>query len=389
MMVLLLVFLWPLMFGIANSSLGETVDLDVFSRGLVSKEVGKQDILDNHNQFYRETSRSRFNSTVLGYVTPWNNAGYDVAKIFGKFSLISPVWLQIKPKSSRKGYQVTGTHDVDSGWISDVRKSNQLKNVKIVPRVLFEGFRGQDYSSLFSDSHLQKSLCKTLTAVVSEHGFDGVVLELWSQVAGALGNQRHLLHSLVSKIAAQMKKRSLLTILVIPPVENNKGEPGVFDSKDFSALRSMVDYFSLMTYDYSSPYQPGPNSPLSWVERCITSLTADISHRAQILMGLNFYGYDYTSGGGGPIVGSRWLQLLSSAESLDSSWDDQSSEHMFTVVTPASGRKSHAHQHGSRHMVFFPSLLSLQTRLQLASQLGVGLAVWELGQGLTYFFDLL
>ena len=29
-------------------------------------------------------------------MTPWNNHGYDVAKIFGgKFSLISPVWLQV------------------------------------------------------------------------------------------------------------------------------------------------------------------------------------------------------------------------------------------------------------------------------------------------------
>jgi hypothetical protein len=32
---------------------------------------------------------------VLGYVTPWNAHGYDVAKSWGgKFSLVAPVWLQ-------------------------------------------------------------------------------------------------------------------------------------------------------------------------------------------------------------------------------------------------------------------------------------------------------
>ena len=41
---------------------------------------------------------------------------------------------------------------------------------------------------------------------------------------------------------------------------------------------------------------PGANSPIDWVEENIVSLVPDLSpERAKILLGLNFYGYDFTS----------------------------------------------------------------------------------------------
>ena len=57
-------------------------------------------------------------------------------------------------------------------------------------------------------------------------------------------------------------------------------QPGMFSAEEFQQLapqvihhndyQSMltlcqVDFFSLMTYDYSSPQRPGPNSPIDWV----------------------------------------------------------------------------------------------------------------------------
>ncbi len=48
---------------------------------------------------------------------------------------------------------------------------------------------------------------------------------------------------------------------------------GMFLTEDLQQLAEDVDYFSLMTYDYSSPARPGPNSPVQWVRRFVPLYT--------------------------------------------------------------------------------------------------------------------
>jgi len=54
-------------------------------------------------------------------------------------------------------------------------------------------------------------------------------------------------------------------ILAVPPFEAAHQGP-VLAMPDFEELRAFVDFFSLMTYDASSPSKPGPNAPWKWVK---------------------------------------------------------------------------------------------------------------------------
>jgi len=84
--------------------------------------------------------------------------------------------------------------------------------------------------------------------------FDGVVLEVWSQLGG---QARKALQMLIKLLGEALTKADLKLILVIPPPITNEGKPGMFDNDDMKQLYAYVDYFSIMTYDYSSPERPG------------------------------------------------------------------------------------------------------------------------------------
>lgn len=70
-----------------------------------------------------------------------------------------------------------------------------------------------------------------------------------------------------------------------------------FGPEDLLQLADSVDGFSLMTYDFSAPQNPGPSAPLNWVQHSLTTLLSakgsSRDHSRMIFLGINFYGNDF------------------------------------------------------------------------------------------------
>ncbi|EDW03921.1 GH11509 [Drosophila grimshawi] len=357
-------------------------DNDVFDLKLVSPKPSPKDIVMHNEAYYKDTALRRFNGTVLGYVTPWNSHGYDVAKIFAKkFDIISPVWLQVVKQFDE--YAVAGTHDIDAGWLSELRRKGKVqqqqaqRTVKVFPRVIFDHFTDRDIKLLLSDAGERTKLNEVLIQSCKEHSFDGLVLEVWSQIAGRIDDK--ILYTLVLQMAKDLKKQQLRLILVIPPQRRDMSN--LFSERHMDRLYKHIYAFSLMTYDFSSLQRPGANAPLYWMRSAIDHIAPDDCHdvevkRSKILMGFNMYGNDYTPDGGGPIISNQYLELVRPLKKPLLN-DERDVENFFEIRTETG-----------RHTVFYPTLYSINERIKLAQELGVGISIWELGQGLNYFYDL-
>ncbi len=130
----------------------------------------------------------------------------------------------------------------------------------------------------------------------------------------------------------------------------------------------------------------GPNAPYKWVEKNVMYYIRDETPeiKAKILTGLNFYGSTYQMDLKGklqkqpePIVGGQLIDLLKKSKNVEFKYDEKSEEHIILI-------KESSYQ----TLIFYPSLYSIQKRLDLASEMGTGISIWELGQGLDYFYDL-
>ncbi|CAG8566667.1 10325_t:CDS:2 [Cetraspora pellucida] len=333
-----------------------------------SEQIKYESILETHDKYNTQNTgnKSFQGGPTLAYVTPWNNRGYDIAKIFkGKFDYISPVWYNIHRRSTNQ-YELTGSHDVDHDWIKEI--SSQVdgqRRVKVVPRFQFQGWTQIDYQMLITELNEVDSLVNTLSLECRKQGFDGLVLEASYVI---------LLRNFIMRLGAKLHDQYQELILVLPP---RKPSIPHFTADQLDDFSQFVDGFSLMTYDYSSHEAPGPNAPINWVEDNILSFTPIMMNRDKLLLGMNMYGMDFYQGRAEHITGNTIIKKIRQHKPIIE-WNENWGEHYFQYQ-----------ENGISHIVWYPSLKSIESRLRLAEDYGTGLSIWEIGQGLDYFYDLL
>jgi len=361
---------------------------NVFDKKLVQEEISIKTIIKNYKYFSIDGSRiKKFKNKVLGYVTPWNSKGYDNSKTFvNKLDIISPVWLQIE-RTGRLKYQLKGTHDIDANWMKDVRKKSD-KNLEFLPRILFENLKMEDLNAMFTSEEELVALGDYLSKKAVDYNFDGYTFEVLNQLNGHSKPQvNHMIIHIADALHSVKRK---LALVISPPVTidlSNPKEQHVthgFNKEDFDQLKDTIDYFSLMTYDYTQYIKKvGPNAPLEWVKTNIKYLSDEKKYLKKILLGLNFFGYKYQFDRASnkllanpeAVLGQQFIQMIS--DDWKYNYDSKSGEHIFVKENDKT-----------TELVWYPTLHSINQRIELAESLGTGLSIWELGQGLDYFFDL-
>lgn len=104
-------------------------------------------------------------------------------------------------------------------------------------------------------------------------------------------------------VSLERKSQQILEfVYVIGPPYSDRLQHHDFGPEDLRNIGDSVDGFSLMTYDFSVPHNPGPNAPLEWIRSTLKILLGtDNKGRKlaeKIFVGINFYGNDFELSGG-------------------------------------------------------------------------------------------
>ncbi|OZC04821.1 hypothetical protein X798_08186 [Onchocerca flexuosa] len=327
-------------------------------------------ILDDHHKLCAE--EKKFNHPILAYVTPWNNGGYDIAKWAArKFTHISPVWFQFKPEvKKQKTCTILGTHDMDIQWLTDVLANNS--EIKFVPRLIMDGSAPENIERFLFDERWQTECAQLVINFIKKNKMHGAVIELWLQVLSLVqvGVKEELIE-LIAHWAELFHQADLEIIVPLPAPLNYKNKPTGFILKtELARIINNVNYVNVMTYDYSSDYFIGV-SPVEWIQYNLEYILSESSiNSSKLLMGINFYGYASQQATMKAVIGKDFIKYIT-AEPGALLWNSITKEHVVKIK--------------DNDFCVYPTLASLQIRLDLADHFNIGIGIWELGQGLNYF----
>lgn len=165
-----------------------------------------------------------------------------------------------------------------------------------------------------------------------------------------------------------------LSTALAPKVSDVK--TGIYGAHDYKAHGEIVDFVSLMTYEWGYLYsEPQAVSPLPQVEQVVKYAVQEIP-RTKIFLGQNLYGYDwqkpYPTQGGLPAraLSPKQATELAIREKEAISYDVISQAPYFTYIS----------QDGIQHEVWFEDARSIQAKFDLLKKYDLrGIMYWKLG----------
>ena len=229
-------------------------------------------------------------------------------------------------------------------------------------------FSSQRASHLFQDQRLQEAVLDQLLQVMLEKGYLGLDVDFEyveerdkEAFFHFLGRARERLH----------QDGFFLHVDLAPKTHAQQPGP-LYAAHDYSVIGAIADSVLLMTYEWGYAYGPPMAvAPLPQVEEVLQYGVTEIAP-GKIQLGIPNYGYDWTL----PYEPSRRAATIGNQEAVRLA-GQVGAEIQFDTVSQAPYFRYT--REGIAHQVWFEDARSIQAKLRLALQYGIGgVAYWNL-----------
>eukprot|EP00928_Gymnodinium_smaydae_P037856 TRINITY_DN26229_c0_g1_i1.p1 TRINITY_DN26229_c0_g1~~TRINITY_DN26229_c0_g1_i1.p1 ORF type:complete len:492 (-),score=138.85 TRINITY_DN26229_c0_g1_i1:1-1407(-) len=337
---------------------------------------------------------------VVAFVAPWNDHGYKAARyIRRRLSAVAPLWFRILPSpgGKKRGDADRSAFEIVGGDMARAEEQRRWKahvtagaNVDLLPHFSIEGFeRLEDLRALLEKP---EELVAEIAVMCEKEQFGGIIFDLRLALFRSV---KPLVPRLVRALGQALRGVQRRLMVSVPAPLPNARAAGSFDQEDAAAIAGDVDAVILGTRDFSRDAM-GPLAPLPWMRASANRLLGKAGGAQggvvglrpdQLIIEIPMYGRAFpeqggaaSGGGGGKVILAAEIAKALAKQRPPLVWDDEAREHAANV-TEAQG--------GGRIGLSLPTLKFVAERLQLASSLGAGVALRDLGAGFDVAFDLL
>jgi spore germination protein len=187
--------------------------------------------------------------------------------------IVSPFW-----------YTAVGETTINAK--SGAEDAAQLKTWRSAGMLILPTIYGTRWEMLATEATREKHV-QNILELAEKMGYAGIEIDYESFAPST----RDSFSALIERLSEAFHKRGLLLSIAVHAKSTDAGTWDGPAAQDWRRLAPAVDFFNIMTYDYTgSDKPPGAIAPTDWVEAVLT-YAATITDLHKVRMGLPFYGY--------------------------------------------------------------------------------------------------
>ena len=187
----------------------------------------------------------------------------------------------------------------------------------------------------------------------------------------------------LKKLSDRLSAEGLITSVALAPKYSKEQKGTLYEGHDYKTMGEYCDFIMLMTYEWG--YTAGPPlsvSPYSEVKKVISYAVSEIP-KEKILLGTPNYGYDWTLpySPGTRAVTVGLSEDIKTAAKYNSAirFNESASAPFFTY-----------NDMGRDHIVWFDDARSIQKRLSLIDEFGLGgVGIWTINRYFAPYYEIL
>lgn len=255
--------------------------------------------------------------------------------------------------------------------IPNIASAAGAANALVVSNLENFAFNADLAHVLFTDQAAQNRLFGNLIQVANEIGYKDIHFDFELLHP----EDRELYNSFLRNARDRFHQAGFTISTALAPMTSDV-RTGIYGAHDYRAHGEIVDFVSLMTYEwgytYSDPQAVSPIGPVrNVVEYAVSQIPSD-----KIFLGQNLYGYDwstpYPSQGGSAAraISPQQAILIATDREVDIEYDYVAQAPNFEYTDDT----------GVRHVVWFEDARSIQAKFDLIKQFNLrGIMYWKLG----------